>query len=127
MYLEMFDGLRGFYARKEGERSSPAFSAAMALSIMFEINVVSLITIHEFAFFHSFTFVEWVVNHKVVMVLAGTVIAWLHVAVGKSTGVYYRQGPTQFAGWARLWIVYTILTLAGFVASLILAFLGNQV
>lgn len=126
MYLEIFDGLRAFYARKEGEHLSPAFSAAMALSIMLEINVVSLITICEFALFRSFTSIEWIVNHKALMVLAGITIGWLHVAVGKHTGIYHRKGPTQSPRWVRLWVVYTVLTLTGFVASLLLAFLARE-
>ncbi|MBZ0295193.1 MAG: hypothetical protein K8L99_21700 [Anaerolineae bacterium] len=125
VYLEIFDGLRALYASKEGQRSFPALSAAMALSIMLELNLISLATICEFALFRSFTLVEWAISHKIILILVGIAIGCLHVVVGKRTGINVRSGPAQATGWIKLWAVYVFLTVTGFAASLILAFLAR--
>ena len=126
MYSEMYDGLRAFYAKKEGESSAPGFSAAMALSFLCNMNLISLPTICDYAISGQLRYVTWISQYKLLLVLSCVLVAWAHVVFGKHSGVYFRTGPAASLRWRRAFAIYAATTVALFILALIAGLLDYR-
>lgn len=122
----VFDGLRDFYSRKEGINSSPAFSAAAALSFMFSLNAVSFATLLDFIVHGHAAIAGWFVQHKIVTIAAGGAVVWAHVVLAKRSGLYFRSGPALSASWTRAFIAYMLITFLSVVACIAAAYSTRQ-
>lgn len=122
MFAEMFDGLRGFYARAEGADSAPAFSAAMLLAFMCSVNTASLIIIFDLAVHGRLVFVSWMLGHKMIVIAGSVVIGIIHVAAAKRSGLYNRSGPALHTNWAQPFRWYCLITAILFGVGMVLAF-----
>jgi len=122
----MLDGLRSFYSRREDEGSASAFSAAMLLSFLCGVNLVSITTLLDALIHGHVTIVPWLGHHAAVLVAIGIAIAWSHVAFAKRTGVYYRKGPPLSANWSRVFVRYCVVTGLLFCGSLLTAYLTRS-
>jgi uncharacterized membrane protein len=114
----MYDGLRGFYARREGDKSSPGFSAAMALSFMCSVNVMALLIIGDVLTNGRALLTGWIAAHPLLLVLFGIGVAWVHIRIGKRAGIYNRSGPAESGEWRRYFSGYAVFTVVAFAACL---------
>jgi hypothetical protein len=113
---EVFDGLRDYYSRQEGPRSSPGLSAAAALAALLSVNLITITTLVDVVLNRRATVPAWIVHHGLMCVAISLFLSWAHIAFAKRMGVYDRTGPPLSATWRRPFAVYcviTVLLLAG--------------
>ena len=123
MVRELFDGLRDFYSRHEGADSAPAFSAAMALSVLLCLNITTVSMIVDILVHGRLTIVDWMLGHKAVVVISASAIGWAHVAFAKRAGLYDKTGAPLSATWRWKFLSYCLITGVLAVASGVLAYL----
>ena len=114
-YADLIDGVRSYYARREGDDSSAAFGAVMALSTLFIANVSGAVSLLNLLLHGGrYTLGPWVrANRGVVLLFAVLVIA-LHWLLAKQTGVYDRRGTPRAPVWSRRMRMYVCLTACTF-------------
>ena len=121
MYGEMFDGLRGYYCSFPGERKFAGFSAAMALSFLFNINLFSVAVLSMFVS-GRMDYLPRLAGNKILLLIAGTAIAVAHVQFAKATGRYTATDPPPSARWKWLLIVYGGITISLVVGAMMAVF-----
>ena len=119
VYETLFDGLRGWYASYATERSYAGFSAAMALSFLFCVNLISLVTICLLLLDGNLHRVGWLIGNKLLCLLIGVGIATVHVRYAKSTGRYYSTEPPRTPRWKRPLILYCLVTAVFLIGALL--------
>jgi len=123
-YAELWDGLRGYYASFSKERKSAGFSAAMALSFLFGVNLASIVSILLLAS-GQFIYFDWLFGNTVVLLLFGISDAYAHVRFAKSTGRYNSTDPPQSTTWKRVLTIYAVVTAALFVSAIAVAYFNR--
>ena len=110
-YADLIDGVRSYYARREGDDGSAAFGAVMALSTLFIANVYGAgFLLNLLLHGGRFTLGPWVrANRGGVLLFAILVIA-SHWLLAKQTGVYDRRGAPRTSVWSRRMRIYVCLT-----------------
>jgi hypothetical protein len=121
VYGDIYDGLRSYYACFPTRAGSAAYSAAMSLSFICCINVGSLLVIADLIVTGNQEFSIWFFGNKLLLIMIGISIAWLHVFLGKKAGIYYLSGPARCLGWKRYLVLYSAVSALMFLASVTLA------
>jgi hypothetical protein len=106
VYGDIFDGLRSYYEQHEGGKSSPAFSAAMALSFVACLNLASAVILVDHLSGDRVWLVARLLENKLLALGVGVLVAAAHVVGAKHAGLYTRLGPARRAAWKTMFIVY---------------------
>ena len=126
-YETLFDGLRGYYASVASERSYAGFSAAMVLSFLLAVNLISVFTISTVLIDGNLHRVGWVARNKLFTLLVGVGVAAAHVQYAKSTGRYHSNEPARSPRWKRTLIIYVSLTIALLAGAILSAFASRLI
>lgn len=118
IYADLIDGVRSYYARREGDNSAASFSAAMLLSAILALNVVSATIFLDLALYRELRSATWVGAHRGLAALVPTGIAAAHLVFAKVAGVYNRRGSARTASWSGTLRVYVGATILLFVIAL---------
>jgi hypothetical protein len=121
-YAQIFEGLRGYYAKYPSRRGAAGFHAAMTMSFICGIALAGGITVTDYLLHRN---IDWSValsGRKFLLLLAGVVIAYAHVQFGKSTGRYTSVAPAEPSRWKRYLCIYAGFSGLLFAGALILAF-----
>jgi hypothetical protein len=106
VYGDIFDGLRSYYEQREGIKSSPAFSAAMALSFIASLNLASAVILIDYLAGDRAWLGARLMENKLLVLGVGGVMAAVHVIGAKHTGLYTRLGPARRPAWKTMFLVY---------------------
>ena len=112
-YADLIDGLRSYYAKREGDDWAAAFNAAMAAAVLFILNLSAVVMLVDLLINHDLKLVSWLTANRIVLVIISVTIAALHVCFAKLTGVYDRHGGPRNPSWAshlRAYITVTVCT-----------------
>jgi len=116
VYLDLMDGIRGYFARKEGDSAGAAYSAVMVLSLLLVVNLTSAAQLIDVATDHRFAVIRtWSAGHTLRHLLAILLVPVLHVAFARQQGLFERRGPSRSQTWRR-W-------LRGYIAATAILFL----
>jgi hypothetical protein len=118
-YTDLLDGARGWYARREGDDSTAAYSAAMLLTFLLLTNVAFLILLTEVLTRGGLRLAPWIGAHRLVLLPIPVAVAMFHVVLAKRTGVYARCGPALRNESARRMKFYLIGTLCNILVTLV--------
>lgn len=118
-YADMMDGLRSYYAKREGDNSSAAISAALLLALLLAINVASILMLVDVAIHDELKIADWISDNRGVSFLIPAGIAAAHLAFAKVTGVYDRRGQASSPNWALAMKAYIAATATTFCAALL--------
>jgi hypothetical protein len=106
-YADLMDGLRSYYARREGDNVSASFSAVALLSTLFIANISGTVFLtNELLHGGTMTLAPWILANRGAVVLVSLSIVALHWLLAKKTGVYGRRGAARAPDWARRFRVY---------------------
>ncbi len=93
-YAELLENIRGYYATREGEDSSAAFSATMLLAALAAVNLASLGVCFDLIVNRELRVAQWILDHRptTILVPIGIGIGCAHFWFAKWSGVYDRRG-----------------------------------
>jgi hypothetical protein len=110
-YADLIDGVRSHYARREGDDSSAAYGAVMALSTLFIANVYGAgFLLNELLNRGHVTLGPWIRSNRGVVILFAILVIAFHWLLAKQTGVYNRRGGPRAPLWAHRFRIYVWLT-----------------
>lgn len=108
-YVQLFDGLRGYYCSRRNGAKQPGFQAAMSLSFLCGVNIACVALIVPFALGRN-DIVESIFANRLLALPIGAAVAYAHVVWAKRTGRYNSNGPAVHAAWGRTLAVYVTIT-----------------
>ena len=103
-YADLLDNIRSYYAAREGDDSSAAFSATMLLAALAAVNLASLSVCVDLIVNRELRVAHWIRTHRPVAILIPIGIACAHFWFAKWSGVYDRRGSRDTKSMPReLW------------------------
>lgn len=109
-YADLIDGLRSYYAQREGDNWVAPFSATLLVSLLFLINLAGIVALIDFAMDHNLSAVFWISEHRNYLLPIPVCVVLIHFAFAKMVGVYDRHGAARSIAWSRGLRTYVILT-----------------
>jgi hypothetical protein len=110
-YADLIDGMRSYYARREGDDTSAAFGAVMALSTLFIANVsAAVMLLNELLHGGRMTLGPWIRSNRGVVVLFAVLVIGTHWLLAKRSGIFARHGAPRAPLWARRMRAYVWCT-----------------
>ena len=91
-YADLLDGVRSYYAAREGDDSSAAFSATMLLAALAAVNLASLSVCVDLFVNRELRVAHWIRANRLIAILIPIGIGCVHVWFAKCSGVYDRRG-----------------------------------
>ncbi len=123
VYREIFDGFRSYYAGYESKRAAAGYHAAMTMSLIFCLNVGSILILSDHFMNGSQRWTTELFGNKWLLLLIGIGIGYLHVMFGKRTGRYDHTGPASSSSWKRYLGVYATSSVIMFLCAIIVLLL----
>lgn len=128
-YVELLDGLRSHYARRERDDWAATFSAAMLLSMLFTLNVAAFVCLADLLLHSDVQSVVRIADEPTVIVSASLIVGALHVLLANQAGIFHRRGGPKSSTLASRMRRYLTLTVCNFtlalVATVVIAPFGN--
>jgi hypothetical protein len=119
-YAELLDNIRSYYATREGDDSSAAFSATMLLAALAALNLASLSVCVDLIVSRELRVAHWIRAHRPLAILIPVGIGCAHLWFAKWSGVYDRRGTRDITSMPRaLWWYLGATTLFFSVAALL--------
>ena len=103
-YAELLENIRSYYATREGDDSSAAFSATMLLAALAAVNLASLSVCVDLIVNRELRVAQWIRGHRPIAILIPIGIGCAHFWFAKWSGVYDRRGSRDTKSMPReLW------------------------
>jgi len=112
-YGDLMDGLRSWYARKEGDNPYAAFSAVSLLTALLLANLMSTFVLADLLLFPGI-FQSTYRFRALIIVPSAVALMALHLLFAKKSGIYYRHGGPRSESWSRsasIYIGFTVVYL----------------
>lgn len=126
VYTEIFDGLRGYYARYANRRSAAGFNAAMTLSLICCVAVSAGFTLLDYLVTGNVDRAVYLFQNKPALILCGVAIAYAHVQFGKHTGRYHSVDLSEPPKWKSYLVIYSGISTVLLIAAIVVALLGRH-
>ena len=103
-YAELLDNIRSYYATREGDDSSAAFSATMLLAALAALNLAAFSVCVDLIVNRELRVAQWIRAHRALAILIPVGIGCAHLWFAKWSGVYDRRGSRDITSMPReLW------------------------
>jgi hypothetical protein len=127
VYLDLMDGIRGYYARTEGDNAWAAYSAVLVLSLLSGVNLTAAALLVDIATDHRFAVIRtWATGHRLPHLIAMLLVVVLHLAFARQQGFFQRRGPSRSLTWRKRLRIYIAFTVVMFVIAVSVALVSGH-
>lgn len=122
IYVDLLNGVRSYYARREGDDWIASFSAIMVMTGLLTLNLMAAMIMVESFFFGEPRFSEWVGDHRPTYLLGPLGVAGAHAFLAWKAGIFSRNRPAASSAWPRRLRFYVAATAFLVCAALLMTF-----